>query len=265
MATPTQKHPTAGTPEALWTPLVIAVSATDYSLTAGVLTQLITLMRATSPSLPGKKEFLLPLDAAGQPVVLPANAIAALQTALKDTPSLLQWLSLVTQNATKTVLIARTLCHRIGLRHGTVQLILDHATCPDYTFLQIRGFHKADAPGEFDMPCAGHTVACDTAEISLLKELTEEIGLTGDDLEEIRCVGRYEHRETTTRTDFINVEIRTVYRARLRSQSMAKLHFADGEVAALTMITRDALHELVSRHPDRVASGLLGTLPWYGE
>jgi len=265
MVIPTEKHPTAGTPEALWAPLVTAVSATNYSLTASVLTQLVTLMRAMSPSLPGKKEFLLPLDAAGQPVVLPANTLVALQTALKHTPSLRQWLSLVTHNATKTVLIARTLCHRIGLRHGTVQLILDHPTRPDYTFLQIRDFHKADAPGEFDMPCAGHTVACDTAEVALQKELTEEIGLTGDDLEEIRCVGRYEHRETTTRTDFINVELRTVYRARLRSQSMAKLHFADGEVAALTMITRDALHELVSRHRDRVASGLLGTLPWYGE
>jgi len=228
-----------------------------------VLTQVITLMRAKSPSLPGKKEFLLPLDASGQPVVLPACTTATLQTALKDTPRLHQWLSPVTHNATNTVLIARTLCHRVGLRHGTVQLILDHPTRPDYTFLQIRGFHKADAPGEFDMPCAGHTVACDTAEAALQKELTEEIGLTGDDLEEIHCVGRYEHRETTTRTDFINVELRTVYRARLKSQSMAKLHFADGEVAALTMITRNALHELVSRHPDRVASGLHGTLPWY--
>ena len=261
--TPSQKHPTIDTSEASWQRLVAAVGATNYTLTRSVLTQVITLMRAKSPSLPGKKEFLLPLDASGQPVVLPACTTATLQTALKDTPRLHQWLSPVTHNATNTVLIARTLCHRVGLRHGTVQLILDHPTRPDYTFLQIRGFHKAAAPGEFDMPCAGHTVACDTAEAALQKELTEEIGLTGDDLEEIHCVGRYEHRETTTRTDFINVELPTVYRARLKSQSMAKLHFADGEVAALTMITRNALHELGSRHPDRVASGLHGTLPWY--
>ncbi|MCJ7737794.1 MAG: NUDIX domain-containing protein, partial [Anaerolineae bacterium] len=138
----------------------------------------------------------------GHPVALPPEAPAAVRDALKDTHSLRKWLSPVDNNGITTVLVARSLCHRIGLRHGTVQLILDHPTRPDYTFLQIRGFHKTDAPGEFDMPCAGHTVACDTAEAALQRELTEEIGLTGEDMEEIRCVGRYEHREATTRTDY---------------------------------------------------------------
>ena len=263
MTEATQEHPMIDTPEALWEPLIAAVGATKYTVTASVLTQLITSMRVMSPSLPGKREFLLPLDATGQPVALPADSLVLLQTALEDTHSLRRWLRPVTYHSKDTVLIARTLCHRIGVRHGTVELILDHPVRPDYTFLQIRGFHKADAPGEFDSPCAGHAVGCDTIEASLQKELIEEIGLTETDLTELRCVGRYEQREATSRTDFINVEYRTVFRARLKSQSMAELHFADGEVAALTIITRDALHELVSRHPDRVASGLRGTLPWY--
>ena len=250
---------------AQWQSLVAATTTADCTLTTPLLAELVRALAATPASLPGKAELILPLDATGRPYALPPEAPAAVGDALQDTPSLRKWLSPVENNGITTVLVARSLCHRIGLRHGTIQLILDHPTRPDYTFLQIRSFHKVDAPGEFDMPCAGHTVAYDTAEASLQKELTEEIGLTGDDLEGLRCVGRYEHRETTTRADFVNVELRTVYRARLKSQSMAKLHFADGEVAALTMITRDALHELVSRHPDRVASGLHGTLPWYGE
>jgi len=246
-----------------WRSLVEATAATDYTLTAPLLAELTRTLATMPADLPGKAEFILPLDAAGQPAASPPEAVAALCHALRDTPRLHQWLSIVDHGGHTSILVVRPLCHRIGLRHGTIQIILDHPTRPDYTLIQVRGYDKADAPGAFDMPCAGHVVGCDTDEVTLKKELAEELGLTCEDLEGIRDVGRYQHHEATSRDDFINVELRTVYRAQLRSCSLDRIHFADSEVAALAIYSLKALNKLIARFPDRIASGLRGSLPWY--
>jgi isopentenyldiphosphate isomerase len=256
-----------------WVALVQRVAAADHTLTPEVVRDLVTWSSsATSPASSAEPEFLLPLDARGDPIPLPATVVdggweGAASGVEHDT-----WLrptATVTPAGAcvETLLVARWLPHRLGLRHRTVQLILDHPSEPSMTFIQVRGLDKAEAPGAFDMPCAGHVVGLDSAFLTLGKELGEELGLALEDLDALRPVGTYEYAgpedEPVRRGGFHNVECRTVYRARLRTGALARVRFADDEVAALAMVPRTLLSDLAVRFPDRVASGLRGTLPWY--
>jgi len=245
-----------------WLAVADTITAADHVLTEAVLEKLIDLVRHLSRP-PRAGEFLAPLGSDGDPVAVSGVCRAGICHAIGRDPGLGRWFSPAQHKGVDTVLVARSLCHRVGIRHRTVQLILDHPTQPDYTLIQIRSLDKVDSPGTFDLPCAGHVVGTSAVDTALRKELNEELGLTEVDLAALAYVGEYEYRDTTSRADFMNVELRSVYRARLRAERLRSIRFADGEVAALAVFSLDTLHDLVSRAPERVASGLLGALPWY--
>jgi isopentenyldiphosphate isomerase len=259
--------------ETTWAVLVQRVAALDHALTAEVVRELLTLSSSPTPSGASSAfEYLLPLDVQGAPLPLPGVLIDRVRDMRASAGEFGAWfcpvpLTTKAGDDRETLLVARWLHHRLGLRHRTVQLILDHPTQPAMTFIQVRGLDKAEAPGAFDMPCAGHVVGLDSAFMTLDKELGEELGLTLDDLDDLRHVGDYEYPPDGTAldlsVDFHNVEYRTIYRARLRTGALARVRFADNEVVALAMVPQSILLDLVARFPDRIASGLHGMLSWY--
>jgi hypothetical protein len=98
---------------------------------------------------------------------------------------------------------------------------------------------------------------------SLAKELGEELGLGLEDLVDLRAVAQYEYRDLDQRPDFLNVEYRAVYRARLWAGALDRVRFADGEVAGLAVMPVATVRALVATMPERVASGLRGAMRWY--
>ena len=264
----------------VWQAVASSVSAAGHTVTLRLVQQLIAALRrvggplvdgepsgptpSVASSIDPKSEFLLPVDATGHPVSLPPDVYDLVQDALATTPALGTWLHPTPAQGVPTLCVARPLCHRIGLRHRTVQLILDHPTKHDLTFIQMRGLHKAEAPGAFDMPCAGHVVGLETVEATLVKELREELGLNLRATKGLGFVGQYESWDLREAVDFRNVELRAVYRARLRPEALDKIRFSDGEVAALALMSRRALRDLISQYPERVASGLIGSIGWIG-
>ena len=210
-----------------------------------------------------QREFFLPVDATGAPA-LPDNAtLNEVQTLLAH-PEAQAWLALDAIGGVPALLVARWLCHLTGVRHRTVHLFLDRASHPGTTLVQVRSLSKVEAPGAFDMPVAGHVTGIESPEAALAHELVEELGLDLEDLEDLRPIGAYEALSPPIPGRvWHNREWRVVYRAHLRTHGLERVRFADGEVAGLALFDVDELQALVCAHPERVASGLTGSLPLY--
>jgi isopentenyldiphosphate isomerase len=216
----------------------------------------------------GRDEFFLPVDASGETLYPDAGTLAEARDLLARYPEAERWWR-VAEGSPSVLLFARWLCHLTGIRHRTVQLFIDHPTLPGLTLVQVRSLDKIEAPGAFDMPVAGHVSGTESVEAALAHELAEELGLDREDLLELRHAGSYEAlapplrgRETDSRP-WRNLEWRIVYRARLRPGALERIRFADGEVAALAVFAVDELRALVTAMPERVASGLTGSLHLY--
>lgn len=160
----------------------------------------------------------------------------------------------------QTVLLAgRWLCHCIGLRHRAIHIYLDHPVLPGYTFVQLRGSDKIEAPGRFDIAVGGHIKGTDPSEQALGEELLEELGLDlAADLDGLVHLADYNYPRPRGVPDR-NSEYRLVYRARVRADSLARVRFQDGEVAALCLFRVGEPGRLLARSPGRVASGLRGS------
>jgi len=273
---------------AIWQELAERVAATDHApspelvramLAAGLRAAdkrpYLNLTAGDGPrrAAEAPSEFLLPLDAGGVAMPLSPPLVGALDSAVPHVPEGQNWLSHANLQGQPVLLAARWLCHRIGLRHQTAQLILDHPTNPALTLIQVRGLDKEEAPGAFDLPCAGHVVGLDTPLQALARELREELGLTFDALVDLSQVARYESRdlpdwpvssqEPDRPAGFMNVELRTVYRARLRAEALVQVHFADQEAGALAIMGLATLEAWIARRPERIASGLRGAIALY--
>lgn len=162
------------------------------------------------------------------------------------------------------LLAARWLCHLVGLRHQTVELFIDPPAVEGHTLVQVRGVNKVLAPGVFDIPCAGHIDGEDGVEESLCKELGEELNLDTSDLENLTLVAHYATEVQEYASEgLVNVEYCFLFRARLKASSVSRIRFTDGEVAGLALFDVNQLRELARRFPERVASGLSDSLPYY--
>jgi isopentenyldiphosphate isomerase len=163
---------------------------------------------------------------------------------------------------TSALLIARWLCHLGGFRHKTVHLFIDHPTLDNHTLIQVRGLNKAESPGCFDLPMAGHVVRLESVKDTLIKELGEELGLELEELEEITLLGS-RGLISNPHPGFHNVEHHVVFRGRLSATGWQNVNANDHEVAAVAIFPLTDLQQMIVRFPNRVASGLKSSLALY--
>ena len=258
--------------------LVDAVAASDHELTEAAFDAVHTFLhrcserprgmqdacRRVAPEY-GRAEHLLCVDRFGKGTNTPVHVLNQSRTLCKRQPAVGTWFRTVDPpDASKpTLLIARWLCHLAGFRHRTVHLFLDHPILSDHTLIQVRGIDKEEAPGRFGLPVAGHIVGLDTVQETLAKELGEELGLSSDVLVDLRHLGCYEGGHPSDPDELRNVEYHEVYRARLSSEGWLCAHARDSEVAAIAAFQTADLIAMIDRFPERVASGLKGSLPMY--
>jgi isopentenyldiphosphate isomerase len=219
-------------------------------------------LRARAPEYAGR-EFLLNIDEQGEPVHPTPPVLAGYRRTLRRHPAFALWLEERRSAGRPLLLVSRWLCHLAGFRHRTVQLFLDHPAADGYTLLQVRGFDKAEAPGCFDTPCAGHVTALQSLDEALLEELAQELGLDRSDLSPPEFLGRYQYRDAIDGPTRYNVELRTVHRSRLLPGALSRIRFLDREVAALALFAASEVEPLLDTAPDRVASGLAASWPLY--
>jgi len=213
-------------------------------------------------------ELLCIVDLDGKPVRVTADILADYKLVIVEHPAFGHWFSEETLAAGgSTLLPVRWLCHVAGFRHQTVQLFIHTpelwAASGDVTLVQVRAPNKAQYPGCFDVAAAGHVIGLGEVEGSVFKELSEELGLTQQDVGELRLLGRYEHRESLSEDRVHDVELRSVYQTELVAGAFPRIRFVDGEVAGICLFRLAELKELVKRFPDRVASGLSASLGLY--
>ncbi len=153
----------------------------------------------------------------------------------------------------EAIIGARWWFHTLGLRHGSVHVIL---LSPQGWFVcQRRSRHKDDAPGAIDHAVTGHSGTLEPVEAAW-KELSEEVGIVPDadnpmiESNRLRPVGVLEYTGKSTEDDpmpVINCERTWIFEATLTNHGMASMHFADGEVSALLFLGNTELNEIHNR------------------
>jgi isopentenyldiphosphate isomerase len=222
-----------------------------------------TRLREIQQTIPeyGKQEFFICIDQKGQPIIISNNIIEGFRSIAERYPEYKLWFCEVTLSNGQSILaIARWLCHSVGFRHKVVHLFLDHPTLKDYTLLQVRAFDKAESPGRFDLPAAGHISDVETVETALQKEFAEELELNIEILDNLVQLGDYVYVDPS---EFHNVEYRTVFYGQLNPHDWLKIHADSQEVAAIVSISISKLHEMIVNLPESVASGLRASFPLY--
>ena len=76
----------------------------------------------------------------------------------------------------------RWLCHLLGLRHGTVHIILWSATNEPRMLFQVRSKMKKDFPSHLELSVTGHGGVERDWIASAYREMQEEIGISKNDL-----------------------------------------------------------------------------------
>lgn len=213
----------------------------------------------------GTREYLLCVDSTGSPAPVPQGIVKDFRKTTSDHPDFALWFheTMAEGSEGPALLVARWLCHLVGFRHRSVHLFIDHPAWDDYTLIQVRGMSKAESPGCFDVPAAGHVTGLESTTDTLLQELAEELDLGPDDVGDLEMIGTYNYREPLTNSALRNVEFRTVFRGRLKADSLLKIRFADREVAAISMFALPELKGLIEAFLQRVASGLAESFPVY--
>jgi isopentenyldiphosphate isomerase len=206
-------------------------------------------------------EFLLVVDSAGHMCIADQAVLDDFADTARSFPAFYRWFRVDrviegTQCGQQVLLAARWLCHIAALRHITVEIFLDPPAYRGFTLVQVRGMDKVESPGAFDLPCAGHISGVDGVAASLAKELDEELGLGLDDLDAVREIGRFDTPSGSASHEPQNHEFRILFHARLKTESVGRIRFRDGEVAGLAVISLPELRLLLERYPQRVASGL---------
>jgi isopentenyldiphosphate isomerase len=209
----------------------------------------------------GEKEFFLCTNQKGEPVSVRKDILEDFHITASKFPTYQLWFHEgQLPDKQPTLLIARWLCHLVGFRHRVVHLFISHPELGDHTLIQIRALDKAESPGCFDLPAAGHTTGTDTIEESLHKELMEELGVRVDALKDFAQLGSYNYSGPST---YHNVEFRTVFFGRLNSEDWLRINADSNEVAALVSLPIYKLEEMIVDFPERVASGLKASFPLF--
>lgn len=261
-----------------WLSVRASAAAAEWTLNGSILAQLSDLFLSyysgerTPVELTreyASPEFLLPLDGQGTAASLPAEDFQRASLLLDTRPGFRRWFQAAETGDGASVLLAeRWLCHMVGLRHATVEIFIDPPDRVGHTLVQIRSLDKVEAPGAFDMPCAGHVSGMDAAEAALGKELAEELSLSLDALGGLEKICCYESQtgavtSVTNLYGLVNIEYRTLYCAKIKPDKVSGIRFSDGEVAGLAIFSVAELQALIEKYPERIASGLAGAMRYY--
>jgi isopentenyldiphosphate isomerase len=167
----------------------------------------------------------------------------------------------------------RWIFHLLGLRHRAVEIGL--ATPTGLIVLQRRSLTKSEWPGLLDMAVAGHIPQRGDGsdmnfEDGAWKEISEEIGLPEQDAASVLVeamlapVGAPYYcfeGDWLRNPPFFDAEVRQIYAATLTGEGLARLHFADGEVAGILLASVDTAWQILRE--EAVASGMRYSLPRY--
>lgn len=221
----------------------------------------LAALKDTAPDY-GRDEFLLSVATTGSVVEASEEMLAAFRA---EPDAFRLWFRDATlDDGRRVLLVARWLCHLAGFRHRAVHIFLDHPTCPDYTFVQIRSFAKINGPAALDVLVGGHAKDTASLDATVADELRDELGLDVEtDIDGLVPIGAFDYHGSDALFDSQNIEYRVVSCGRLRPEAIARVHFADGEVAALCLFAVPELARYLAACPDRVASGLVGSFPLY--
>ncbi len=256
-----------------FTQIIQAVEAADHQLSGNVYHALSAWFAACQEEPSGlreiqaasreyrKVEFFLNVNPKGEAAVLEDALLQDFEQMRAHYPTYSHWFQRAEfPDGRPTLLIARWLCHLVGLRHQAVHLFIDHPRLLDHTLIQMRSLNKAESPGRFDLPAAGHVTGLETVEAALQKELREELDVDVHALLDLTRLGSYLH---TARMEAYNVEYRVVFYSRLSAEDWLRLSAGADEVAAIVSLPAAKLHEFIARRPEQVASGLVGSFPFY--
>ena len=257
-----------------WRDLQSQVAGADHVVSRDVYYEIRQRFHSSLDDLPGlqqigpeygRREFLLCVDDTGELVPFSPEVLEDFEQEASRYPEFARWFQAVAseESGLTVLLVARWLCHLIGVRHRAVHLFIDHPQLDDYTLVQLRGLGKAESPGCFDLPAAGHISGLGLTTDTLLEELEEELGLDRNDLVDLEPIGCYEYQGVKDGPGIHNVEFRTVFRSRLKASRLEGIRFVDGEVAAICLFTMRELKALLGTFPEMVASGLRASFPIY--
>jgi isopentenyldiphosphate isomerase len=138
----------------------------------------------------------------------------------------------------------RAECHADpALIHRSVYVVVETGAGMLY---QRRGLGKDSHPGFWDLACAGHVAAGETYEAAAGRELAEEVGLEGGELEPL---GRFLYRDAR------ETEMTAIFRVRsdgpftLRPPEVIGLVALPEPPAPLTPHAKQVLSFVAGRHP----------------
>lgn len=216
----------------------------------------------------GTREYFRTVDRLGSVSSTTAGVLEDYRRTLGDYAAFEAWFnegSSIDQERceTRTLLPARWLCHLGGFRHLSVHLFLRLDGNDEHLLIQVRGTRKAESPGAFDLPVAGHVAAEQNDRDALLREAKEELDLEAADLLKLTALGGYEYKEPDSSSWMRNVEFRLVFEAALSGSTFSKLRPAQDEVAAIALFSIAEVESMIATFPERVASGLRSSFPIY--
>jgi isopentenyl-diphosphate Delta-isomerase len=223
--------------------------------------------KAVSPEY-GSGEYFRTVDRSGRSVSTAASVLDDFRRTLADHADFEVWFieeSSIDQERPerRTLCPARWLCHLVGFRHLSVHLFLKVDGDDEHLLVQVRGTEKAESPGAFDLPVAGHVAAEQKERVALLREAKEELGLEADDLLKLTALGGYEYKEPGSGSWMRNIEFRWLFEAALSPGTFSRLRPARDEVAAIALFSLSEVESMIATFPERVASGLRSSFPVY--
>ena len=176
-------------------------------------------------------------------------------------------LLLVGSGGEPTELVApRWLAHLFGLRHKCAHVVLQwESPCFGRMFvLEVRSWNNGNRAGHLDV-VGGHVAQGEsrTSETTAYREMEEELGILQGDLvgESLRPRGGYLTYEERGEDSFFNAEWCDVYLGQLKSDSLGKIRFTDGEVVGIYLCPVHLARDLLSQRLIPIASALERSLP----
>jgi 16S rRNA (adenine1518-N6/adenine1519-N6)-dimethyltransferase len=142
--------------------------------------------------------------------------------------------------------LSRGEVHAQGLRHRAVHIFL--RTERGEIFLQRRSPLKDKCPNLWDSSAAGHLDAGEDYEVAAVRELEEELGLTGLELREI---GRLAPCDATGQ-EFVRL-----YLTQVEKKKHVELRWPPAEIESGEWFSEGLIDEWVGKRPGDFAPGFL--------